>query len=467
VGRKGRIVEFAIEQNVKAFIRAIRAKREALLDKWQRDHYNFGVFESVTQAVVIQFHEPDFLCGIFTCDPNQPDLSVQIIADLKTSEIPNKLPDLLQPLEQQTFESAWGNDRRESLKTVIEFAIKGFLDVFLWNAMLQHSGFIISPAKNVCVYRKTGLWQSLDVNATINRELALAELFRNQPFQARVFSAARFPKIQPGPERPPTFSEEIKALFSRTQENPWDLREPFWKTKYGQVELTVFSSGVVVADTPHVTAALESLNSLLAMASFLHLFCVPANRWDLGSITISEHGAVHGWGGPPSVARVPHWPKKTATESELQNCIGVFEAIQGDTELMAQLRLRHASATHLLSSEYLQAFLLAWAVVEREIERRWLAFLEAKSIDIRRIQKLLKGDDFTVNQLVEILELVGGLDTTIYPIVQRLRKVRNDVVHRGSVPTDEQSRECVRLANTFITIRVEAARILSDKRISV
>jgi hypothetical protein len=70
--------------------------------------------------------------------------------------------------------------------------------------------------------------------------------------------------------------------YFRELKSPWDLREPFWKAKYGQVELTVFSSGVVVADTPHITAALESLNSFLAMASFLHLFCVPANRWDLG-----------------------------------------------------------------------------------------------------------------------------------------------------------------------------------------
>jgi hypothetical protein len=362
-------MEFEIQENVQSFINAIRSKRDALLGKWTKDNYNLEVFKSVTQAVVVQFHEPDFVCSAFTGNTHEPDLFVQVMANLKTSEIPAKLSGLLQPLEQQTFESAWGNDRPESLKSVVEFAVKGFLDEFLWNAMLQHSGFIISPARNVAVYRGTGLWQTVDVNAAINREILLVERFDNLPFRARVFfqhtghqrhvSAARFPKIQPGPEHPPTFSEEINALFSRTQESPWDLREPFWKTKYGQVELTVFSSGVVVADTPHITVALESLNSFLAMASFLHLFCVPANRWDLGSITISEHGAVHGWGGPPSVARMPHWPKKTATESELQSCIGGFEAIQGDNELMAQLRLRHASATHLLSSEHLQAFLLA------------------------------------------------------------------------------------------------------------
>ena len=387
---------------------------------------------------------------------------------MNTSEIPDRLANLLQPLDQQIFESAWGNNEPESLKRVIEFAVKGFLEDYLQNAMLHHPGFIISPARNVALYRVTGLFESLDVDAMIDRERALTAQFDNLPIRERFFfqhtghqrhvSAARFLKIQPGPERPPTFTEEVNALFSRTQENPWELREPFWKTKFAQVELTIFCSGVVVGDTPHLANALQSLNSFLAVASFLHLFCVPANRWDLGSITISGHGAVHGWGGPPSVVRVPHWPRKTATESELQNCISIFEAIQEDTELMAQLRLRHAAATHLLSSEYLQAFLLAWAVVEREIERRWLAFLEAKSIDIRRIQKLLKGDDFTVNQLVEILELVGGLDTTIYPIVQRLRKVRNDVVHRGSVPTDEQSAECVRLASTFISATVEAAQ---------
>lgn len=454
-----------MENNVREFILAVRTNSDGFRSKSHWVDYNLDVFNSVTQAVVVQFHVPEFFCAAFTSNIEKPDLFIQVVADLNTSEIPTRLPELLEPFGQQVFDSAWGNDHRESLRRVIEFAVKGFLDDYLRNAMTEHAGFIISPAKNVAIFRKIGLPQSLDANATVRKELALATQFDAQPFPQRMFfqatghmrriSAARFLKVQPEPERPPTFSDEMKALFAKSYQSPWDLGEPFWRTKHHKVELTIFSTGVLVADTPHVAAGLDSLNAFLAMASFLGLFCVPANRWDLGSISVGPNGALQSWGGPSLVPRGIYWPKKAATEAELLNCIQVFEAAQHDLELMAQMRLRHAAAIHFLSAEYLQAFLLAWAVVEREIERRWLSQLQGRNLEPRRIQKLLKEDEFTVNQLIEILELFGRVDGGIHVLLQRLRKVRNDVVHRGLLPTDQQSGECLKVANTFISVRLE------------
>ena len=69
-------MESAIKENVKTFIKAVRINRAALLGKWQGDNYNLDVFEAITQAVVVQFRQPDFACIAFTHNAQQPDLFV-------------------------------------------------------------------------------------------------------------------------------------------------------------------------------------------------------------------------------------------------------------------------------------------------------------------------------------------------------------------------------------------------------
>jgi hypothetical protein len=459
-----------MEAKIRQFILAVRTNYSALVANEERDVYNIRVFRSATQAVVAQFQEPEFECSLFYTDSAKEDLLVSVVAEIKTSDIPDRLSDLLQPLETPEFESAWGNDHSETLKRVMEFAVRSFLQDFLSRAMTKTAGFMWSPAKQVAIFCRTGSWHNLNIEAAVRFEIELAEQLRRPPFKPMVYfrstahkrngSAARFLTIAKQPVSPVlSFSDEIKALFSKSDDNPWKLREPLWGTNYGKVDIIIFSSGIVVADTPHVTGALDALNSFLAIANFLGLSCMPTTRWDLGNVDISEQGAVQSWGGPTSFSRTLRWPKQTtATVDQLQSCIRVFELAQGDSELIAQLRLGHAAVTHFLSSEYLQTFLLAWAIVEREIEQRWTSVLTAKNIEGRRLQKLLKNDEFTVNQLTEILELFGCLDGNMHVLIQSLRKVRNDVVHRGLVPTAEQAKECLQVANTFISTKLDKVK---------
>jgi hypothetical protein len=250
------------------------------------------------------------------------------------------------------------------------------------------------------------------------------------------------------------------------ENNPWRIHTPSWKCQYGKIEITIFSSGIAVADTPHEHLALESLNSFLAASDFQGAQCMAAaSPFDLGTININEDGFVSSFGGPVSFSR-NLYVTGPITQEALADCIAYFTEALEDPETLAQLRLRHWAGIHLMGGEFHQSFMLAWAVTEREIRRLWISVLEKRGLDEKRKEKLITGDDFTTNQLIEIAELLAAQDTKLYGAVQRLRRIRNNVIHRGAAPTSEHCVECIKVPNTFIQKSVRGLSPFQRRRIA-
>ncbi len=127
-----------------------------------------------------------------------------------------------------------------------------------------------------------------------------------------------------------------------------------------------------------------------------------------------------------------------------------------DKEVVAQLRLWHAGCTHYLSGESLQAFVLGWTAIENLLGMLWREHLAKHAIDGGWLEKLtsLQGG-FTIDHIIEFLNLVGSIDPTKYSRLQELRKTRNKTVHSGREPVNDDTAQCLRVAGEMLSERID------------
>jgi bacterioferritin-associated ferredoxin len=216
--------------------------------------------------------------------------------------------------------------------------------------------------------------------------------------------------------------------------------------------LVVFSSGLLVVNVPHKDVALKVLNGALASADYSGIPCFPTTEWDMGSVELSETGTIVSSSGRAYPSR--RGGTQRVGESALNEWLEFLRKTRIDEELLDQMQLRHGAEVYYDSGEYLAAFTLAWMVVEREIQRIWGATIDAKGIPPKRKLKLVRENEFNANQLVEVCQLLGKVNEQLYSEIQKLRRIRNDVVHRAVVPTQEQCGRCIATATTLLRERL-------------
>jgi hypothetical protein len=452
-----------LDSKIREFIEAVRRSRSSLDVGWVSDPYHLAVLQEATQAIVLQFRAPDVAIIAFTNRANKRDLQVELAADIQVAAIPLMLNRRLDRYRALRFNDRLG-EKNKSLSEILRRETEWLLRDAVGFGLRRQTGFQFFAPENLAIYRYLGIATQMNVRAVLARECAIAKagrerkhpdryFFKHSGHSRRVF-AARFRKIKVA-KRVTRLEEWLKNV-DKGDENPWVIDPPLWKCTYNKVDVVIFSSGVIVADTPHKHLALEGLNSFLAASSFQGVVCPPVNAFDVGTANIDEHGRLESYGGPLLSMRNLYGTSAPIRKNILKKCMLLFQKSQRDAETLAQMRLYHSAVVHLLSGEHLQGFMLAWAVVEREIQRLWAKSLDDRRIEQKRKEKLLKNDDFTTNQLIEIAELLQSLDSTLYSESQRLRKIRNDVVHRGASPSQDQCAECIRLSKAFLQPKVRA-----------
>jgi hypothetical protein len=93
--------------------------------------------------------------------------------------------------------------------------------------------------------------------------------------------------------------------------------------------------------------------------------------------------------------------------------------------------------------------------VEKSLGQMWRSFLASRQIGGKRLKQLAQGDQFTAFVIIEALNLCGQLSAERHGRLQRLRKLRNDVMHQGREPSFQDVADCILEANTFLASTIE------------
>lgn len=223
----------------------------------------------------------------------------------------------------------------------------------------------------------------------------------------------------------------------------------FRRFKYHGVRLAVFEQGYLVADERHQALAMEALNAFLAFAFFSGAGCEPANAQDSGDIQIDVNGETKSWSGYRSALRKGILTKKSIPVADLNLIVDRFEKLI-DKELSLELRLLHLSYFHFNAGEFLQAFTLAWIVVERRITRLWKDKLASRGYSESRLNELCDSERYTTSVKIDVLELLTDLPPDQRAELHSIRKARNKASHEGRIPTMEETANCLRIARDLV-----------------
>lgn len=120
--------------------------------------------------------------------------------------------------------------------------------------------------------------------------------------------------------------------------------------------------------------------------------------------------------------------------------------LSDSTDLLSQLDLLHLGLAMFQQHDYAQTLLAAWTVCEQIVSARWATFIAERHREIvnsdgtttQRINsdrsKLLRGPEYPISTVLEILELGDALDHESFQKLHQIRKQRNKWLHELREP---------------------------------
>jgi hypothetical protein len=144
----------------------------------------------------------------------------------------------------------------------------------------------------------------------------------------------------------------------------------------------------------------------------------------------------------------------------LVDLIREAERINQDPDLADFLVLLLEAHTCMQSSEYMQSFMMSWMIVEKNVFWMWNRFLKEEMITGDRRRKLTNPMSWTVDSILETLNLAGKLSSDDYITLIALKNKRNRIMHESERVTPEEAERCFNVAKVIVQQRCSG---LSDR----
>jgi hypothetical protein len=122
------------------------------------------------------------------------------------------------------------------------------------------------------------------------------------------------------------------------------------------------------------------------------------------------------------------------------------ERLAESSPMSETLRFLLEAYTHFQNSDYLEAFVLSWLIVEKEVYSRWSQHLQEKNIEDSRKHKLENPGVWTADVVIEELSLAGVISSDDYRKLMSMKTVRNHIIHKGERVSKDQADELLELA---------------------
>ena len=428
--------------------------------------YSTDAFDAPAQGVVFQLTTPDVAFVFFTHLEDRPEFECRYEGPIPFAEALERLPEIFEKFSQ--VDLALGDVRgHKTLAGVMESTFSSFF-AEMGSTLLQVGigALVPSLSKVVATLIVPGAFDAQDVDLLANsvktqlnparvQSSGRQSYFREGKSEREIHWARFVPATWIGDTVPINFEQKVRAHWQG--DYPRDLTGPVWRTACGTTPLLVFTSGVVAADNTNELECLRALNTFFAACNFAGQSCTPTTQYELGYMSVLPTGHIGSYGGPAEVGRAVSTGGGVFPVNKLERAMKIIAQASRDADLALRLRLGHASKTHFLAGEHLQSFSLAWTVVEKSLTKMWEDFLTSKQIGGRRLEQLTQGDQFTAFVIIEGLNLCGQLPAERHGRLQRLRKLRNDVMHKGREPSFQEVGDCILEMNTFLASTIDPA----------
>lgn len=115
-------------------------------------------------------------------------------------------------------------------------------------------------------------------------------------------------------------------------------------------------------------------------------------------------------------------------------------------KLSEDMRLLNEGLTHFSNSEFAPSFIMGWSVIERHYSDLWYTLLSQRNLDQERISKLSNSNQWTIDYILEVLNLQDKIDENSYDLLMDLKRKRNKFYHNGKQIIKEDADKCLKYA---------------------
>jgi len=436
-------------------IQGVSSSQLALLRSWER-------FDVPCQAEVwhMTHRRAQLDCQLiaFSHLVKLPDLQIVIHKNFS----PRKASATFSRVLRKSY--LWSShEERALLENRIILFFRGFKD-YISNLTAQEA---IHPhitnrsplSDNVFLWFVRGNIEKLDPNRVLDEIFEAARRRESEPDHAELVEGLGtyfYPPVWIGKKPKYTVSRLNNRLYDTVPLRDPVIDVPIITLKWDEIKILIFSDGFIFIGEQREERALFILNWIMASAALKGLSCFALKQADLLKATyvgyeqpfllkVYTTSPLSPRAMPaeplPHLAPVIELERKTIPQSVISEIVESAKCLaDGFANRWPVLVLEAQS--YFRSGDYVQSFIAAWWVIESSLYSLLEEVLVTRkhTLNRKRKEKLLVSGQWTVDDVLEVLEILKAVDHSEYTQLQDLKRWRNRLIHGRSVQNIDELR---------------------------
>ncbi len=435
---------------------------------------NLDDFSAPCQIDAVWFGPPDTQYLVVTHVEDRPDLEVRVNGPFPTYEAVDRLEGLL-------GESRWdwsiSKDAINASPFVVPQNAREAVESFFIGIIedIRRLPFREPPVKPIIAARtflfpRTFGWYIRgDVQRLSPSEVASeivdsakrqARFFRENPKQPAPAPEQRpwlkghggfvFPPIWIGEPPRPTFKEKLSGW-------PMFARKAF-ETIYKGKLLVVDEDGFIAIAERDLLRATDLLNEIMALRLLDGKPTFAFSEREVAELWINPETREIGGRNVPWASTRSHLVSERSWSSgffmlgreivplqQFQKLVTRAESVAKDPTASDTVRFLLEAYTHFENSQYTEAFVLSWVIIEKHLYSVWKRYLASKKFPGKRR---------SADLVIEELGLAGELTMDDYRKLEQMKDLRNSIVHRGKRVSRNEAERALETGLAYIKLGV-------------
>lgn len=474
-------MEYVIDSKSRSWlleiIREYRKQLSVSSEGVRKELWRLDDFSAPCQVLSISITNPRLQYIFVTKDIKRPDLDLKCYGPLLPYELVDFMKEELSDPsmrveltteDQEAFRTKSFSDYLEELFVGILHTVRDLVLANLvsngkpfmgWKVIIPYNGFSWFYYNNPSELDPKALVDEMFVGAR-QREIEPDSDVGSHANNAHTveetipgFSTYLYPPVWIG--EAPIFDFNAKIFGVSTMLNPLFL------TTYKGKSVAFGKQGILFIGGKNKRECIKIMNEIVGTAILMGYNFDAVRENDVGETTLSiDHRMIRNQVYPTSISRYTQasyeWGGineevvKSSTKigiDQFHKMVKKAEETLQDSEsgkLVAFLAQAHA---HLSSAEYLESYVMSWLIIERNLKSSLLRVLEERDVSKDRKDKV---ETWSMDTIIEQLEIMGLIDEDLYEELSTLRKKRNKLNHENYVPRESEALMCYKTAEKLV-----------------
>ena len=274
------------------------------------------------------------------------------------------------------------------------------------------------------------------------------------------FGVHLFPPIVIGSK----YTRSIDELVYNTP-NHW-MYNKVLDIKINNKQIIVYKDGFIFVEGKNQENALKFLNLIMAYGAFYNFPLYAVREHELAMANYDKQDLhINSMQWNPETRRAyildpsfnsSHniFAKTNVPLETIQEILLNTEKLLTDEKLSEDMRLLNEGLTHLTNSEFAQSFIMSWSIIERHYSDTWFTLLSQRNIDHERSSKLNNPNQWSIDYVLEVLELEDKINENSYDLLMELKRKRNKFYHNGKQMTKDDADRCLQYARKLLVDKI-------------